>query len=115
VDVLLVVDNREKKSNSDRNYIQDQLVKAKVPCCVRALALGDFLWIGRTECGEEVVLNCIAERKQLPDLISSIVDGRYKGSYYFALRVRPSASHFLLCRAKIQAEGMWSSQCLLYC
>lgn len=82
-EVLLVIDNREKskkRNNSeDATTVQQILQKCGVNnSVVRQLILGDFLWIGKTATGEEIVLDSIVERKKLPDLISSIVDKRYK-------------------------------------
>jgi len=41
------------------------------------LSVGDFLWVAKTSSGQEYVLNYIIERKQISDLQSSIMDGRY--------------------------------------
>ena len=79
VDVILIVDNREKA-------IQDTLLKQQAQFQARQLDLGDFLWIGLTECGEEVVLDCIAERKHMNDLNQSIKDGRYKGKLIHSIK-----------------------------
>jgi crossover junction endonuclease MUS81 len=77
-EVLLVLDNREIKNQKERSYLHDQLVKEGVACQVRKLELGDVVWLGRTARGVEVVLDHIIERKQIPDLCASIIDGRYK-------------------------------------
>ena len=45
---------------------------------MRALPVGDCLWVARTPAGEEYVLDYIVERKRLEDLCASLVDGRYK-------------------------------------
>jgi hypothetical protein len=42
--------------------------------------LGDFVWIGKTNDGEELVLDTIVERKQVTDLVASLKDRRYKGT-----------------------------------
>lgn len=50
---------------------------------MRQLELGDVLWVGRTTTGEEVVLDYVIERKIVTDLCASIMDGRYKGMFFF--------------------------------
>lgn len=78
-EVIIVLDNREIKTQKERSYLHDQLVKEGVTCEVRKLELGDVVWLGRTDRGAEVLLDHIIERKQIPDLCASIIDGRYKG------------------------------------
>jgi crossover junction endonuclease MUS81 len=85
--VRLVIDNREVRTKKDRDYVQEELSKKGVRPIVRAMDLGDAMWIA--ECntpglltdhgpeGNEVVLDYICERKRLDDLISSIKDGRF--------------------------------------
>jgi crossover junction endonuclease MUS81 len=85
--VELVIDNREVRAKDDREYIQTEIKKRGVTPIVRALALGDFLWVAKCNNpallpalgveGEEVVLDYIVERKRLDDLIGSIKDGRF--------------------------------------
>lgn len=65
----------------DRAYLHEKLVAAGVTCEIRQLDLGDILWVGRTNTGEEVVLDYIIERKIVTDLCASITGGRYKGNY----------------------------------
>ncbi|OIW34762.1 hypothetical protein CONLIGDRAFT_21394 [Coniochaeta ligniaria NRRL 30616] len=85
--VRLVLDNREVRTKNDRDYIHEELNKKGVKAIVRAMDLGDAMWVA--ECntpgllpdhgpeGNEVVLDYICERKRLDDLISSIKDGRF--------------------------------------
>ena len=85
--VELVLDNREVRSKTDRDYIQDQLRTRGVRPIVRPLDLGDAIWVAKCkdpqllarfgEEGDEIVLDWIVERKRLDDLISSIKDGRF--------------------------------------
>ena len=85
--VQLVLDTREVRAKTDRDYIQDELAKKGVPPIVRPLELGDALWVAklkdpsflsrRGEEGDEIMLDWIVERKRLDDLIGSIVDGRF--------------------------------------
>ena len=74
--IQLVLDCREVRTKSDRDYIQNGLMKAGITPATRALSLGDALWVARS--GEhEVVLDYIVERKRLDDLVLSIRDGRF--------------------------------------
>ncbi|KAH8905375.1 crossover junction endonuclease MUS81 [Coniochaeta sp. PMI_546] len=85
--VRLVLDNREVRTKTDRDYVQEELTKKGVKPIVRAMDLGDAMWVA--ECNtpgllpdhgpesNEVVLDYICERKRLDDLISSIKDGRF--------------------------------------
>lgn len=85
--VQLVLDNREVRAKTDRDYIQDELRKKGVEPIVRPLELGDALWVAKCshpatlsmygEEGDEVVLDWIVERKRLDDLVGSIKDGRF--------------------------------------
>lgn len=85
--VELVLDNREVRAKTDRVYMQQELAKRGVTPSVRALELGDALWVARCKQpgwlagqgaeGDEVVLDWIVERKRLDDLCGSIRDGRF--------------------------------------
>ncbi|KAJ1970612.1 Crossover junction endonuclease mus81 [Dimargaris xerosporica] len=81
-DVWLVLDTREIRSKSDRDYIRVELEKRNVPVILRNLDLGDIMWVARPHsCNgpeEELFLGHIVERKRMDDLIASIKDGRYK-------------------------------------
>ena len=46
-DVILIVDTREIAGRTDRSYIRAQLMSAGVPVEVRALAVGDMMWVAR--------------------------------------------------------------------
>ena len=95
--VELVIDNREVRSKTDRDYIQDGLTARGVKPLVRPLELGDALWVAKCkdpnllarqgEEGDEIVLDWIVERKRLDDLIGSIKDGRF---YEQKFRLRKS-------------------------
>ncbi|KAI8965933.1 hypothetical protein F5Y11DRAFT_343925 [Daldinia sp. FL1419] len=86
-EVHLVLDTREIRALTDRDYMQNELVKKGVNPIMRALELGDVLWVAKCHDanflsrlgaeGDEVVLDYIVERKRLDDLISSIKDGRF--------------------------------------
>ncbi|KAF8252972.1 hypothetical protein K440DRAFT_652377 [Wilcoxina mikolae CBS 423.85] len=74
--IQLILDNREVRSKTDREYVQNNLIKAGVTPHTRALQVGDALWVARNA-DHEVVLDYIVERKRLDDLLSSIKDGRF--------------------------------------
>jgi crossover junction endonuclease MUS81 len=92
--IHLVLDTREVRTTTDRDYISSELRKGGVTTINRALPLGDAVWIARLkpeqrlrvaaanigddeEGSDEIVLDHIAERKRLDDLIFSIKDGRF--------------------------------------
>ncbi|TVY82653.1 Crossover junction endonuclease MUS81, partial [Lachnellula suecica] len=86
--VRLVLDVREVRSKTDRDYVQNGLATKGVTPIMRALALGDIAWVAKMHDpdllsrlgaeGDEVLLDYIVERKRLDDLISSIKDGRFR-------------------------------------
>ncbi|PYI01369.1 crossover junction endonuclease mus81 [Aspergillus sclerotiicarbonarius CBS 121057] len=85
--VQLVLDVREVRSSKDRDYIANELSKKGVSLDVRALELGDAMWVAKFhsptflsqygEEGDEIMLDWIVERKRLDDLIGSMKDGRF--------------------------------------
>ncbi|PWY92039.1 endonuclease MUS81 [Aspergillus heteromorphus CBS 117.55] len=85
--VQLVLDIREVRSSKDRDYISNELSKKGVSLDVRALELGDAMWVAKFhdpkflsqygEEGDEMMLDWIVERKRLDDLIGSMKDGRF--------------------------------------
>ncbi|PYH93649.1 endonuclease MUS81 [Aspergillus ellipticus CBS 707.79] len=85
--VQLVLDTREVRSSKDRDYISNELSKKGVSLEVRALELGDAMWVAKFhdptflaqygEEGSEMMLDWIVERKRLDDLIGSMKDGRF--------------------------------------
>jgi len=85
--VELLLDVREVRAKSDRDYMQDELRKLGVKPIMRSLDLGDAQWVAKPHDpsvlgslgaeGEEVVLDYIVERKRLDDLVASIKDGRF--------------------------------------
>lgn len=85
-DLRLLVDNREIKSRTERDYLVDQLAAAGIPVEQRSLDLGDFLWVARKRPAartgthddlEEAVMDLVIERKTEDDLLHSIADGRF--------------------------------------
>lgn len=91
--VHLLLDSREVRTKTDRDYISNELSARGITPITRALPLTDALWIARVHspppsallpdldpsCAEtvEIVLPHGLERKRLDDLISSIKDGRF--------------------------------------
>ncbi|KAG9257066.1 uncharacterized protein F5Z01DRAFT_671514 [Emericellopsis atlantica] len=85
--VKLLLDIREVRAKTDRDYMQQELAKLGVPPIMRALELGDAQWVAKCHDpdllskhglqGDEIVLDWIVERKRLDDLLSSIKDGRF--------------------------------------
>lgn len=85
--VQLLLDVREVRAKTDRDYMQEELAKQGVKAVMRSLEVGDAQWIAKCNDptllsrhgaeGEEVVLDWIVERKRLDDLIGSIKDGRF--------------------------------------
>ncbi|KAG6041862.1 Crossover junction endonuclease mus81 [Claviceps citrina] len=85
--VRLVLDVREVRAKTDRDYMQDELAKQNAAPIMRSLEVGDAQWIAKCHDstllqrsgaeGDEVVLDWIVERKRLDDLIGSIKDGRF--------------------------------------
>ncbi|KAH0558634.1 hypothetical protein GP486_004716 [Trichoglossum hirsutum] len=98
--VHLVLDTREVRTKTDRDYMQEELAKKGVPPIVRNLELGDALWVARChdsralevygEEGDEVMLDWIVERKRLDDLVGSIKDGRFQEQKDYQFRLRRS-------------------------
>lgn len=86
-EVRLVVDVREIRARSDRDFMREELHKLGVRTIVRAMGIGDFQWVAKCHDpdflrrhgaeGDEIVLDYCVERKRLDDLISSIKEGRY--------------------------------------
>lgn len=85
--IELVLDVREVRTKTDRDYISNELVGKGITPIVRSLELGDTLWVAKCkdpnflsrygEESDEVMLDWIVERKRLDDLIASIKDGRF--------------------------------------
>lgn len=85
--VELILDTREVRTSKDRDYIANELVGKGITPQVRALELGDAMWVAKCrdpsflarhgEDSDEVMLDWIVERKRLDDLIGSIKDGRF--------------------------------------
>lgn len=85
--VQMLLDVREVRAKTDREYMKEELAKQGVTPIMRSMELGDAQWIAKVHDstllsrhgaeGDEVVLDWIVERKRLDDLIGSIKDGRF--------------------------------------
>ncbi|KAK0392439.1 hypothetical protein NLU13_1934 [Sarocladium strictum] len=85
--VHLLLDVREVRAKTDRDYMQNELAKQGVTPIMRSLEVGDAQWVAKCHDpdllrqqgaeGDEIVLDWIVERKRLDDLIGSIKDGRF--------------------------------------
>jgi crossover junction endonuclease MUS81 len=74
--IQLVMDNREIHSQVDKDRLEREIGEAGIDYTVRALDVGDVLWIAKSG-SDEYVLDYIVERKRMDDLVSSITDGRF--------------------------------------
>ena len=123
--VELVLDVREVRAKTDRDYMQEELGKRGIKTTVRALELGDALWVARCKQpgwlarmgaeGDEVVLDWVVERKRLDDLLSSLKDGRFheqkfrlrrsgvKNVIYLVEEISMDATHFQKYEEAVQS------------
>ncbi|KAH8652729.1 crossover junction endonuclease MUS81 [Tricladium varicosporioides] len=119
--IELVLDVREVRAKADRDYIQNQLMTRGVKPIMRALELGDILWVAKThtpipsESSTEIVLDYIVERKRLDDLVGSIKDGRFheqkfrlkksgiKNVIYIIEEIRIDSDHFQKYEESVQS------------
>jgi crossover junction endonuclease MUS81 len=114
--VELVLDIREVRAKQDRDYMQNNLTTADIKPIMRALELGDILWVAKVHDpnllsrlgaeGDEILLDWIVERKRLDDLVGSIKDGRFheqkfrlaksgiKNVIYIIEEISMNADHF---------------------
>lgn len=82
-EVVLLLDNREVRTQQDRAFLHNQLHLAGIVCDVRSLGLGDMQWIVRhRQTGREVMLSTLVERKNTRDFAQSIMDGRFNEQQY---------------------------------
>jgi len=81
-DIRLVLDIREVRTKTDRDYIGQKLTERGINVSKRVLEVGDILWVARLKDPsplgpDEIVLDYIVERKRMDDLVYSIKDGRF--------------------------------------
>ena len=81
-EICLVLDTREVRTLSERDYINDKLRERGINVIRRTLDIGDMIWIAKlkspTVTGfDELVLSYVVERKRMDDFVNSMVDGRF--------------------------------------
>jgi ERCC4-type nuclease len=54
VEIVLIVDNREKRNNQDINYFYDRFKASGIKTELRSLPLGDFIWILRIKNNQDI-------------------------------------------------------------
>uniref|UniRef100_A0ABM5F4G8 Crossover junction endonuclease MUS81 n=1 Tax=Pogona vitticeps TaxID=103695 RepID=A0ABM5F4G8_9SAUR len=90
-EIILCVDFIETTGGptSRKQDLVRELQRNNVPFSIRKLHVGDFLWVARKRASpvagerqpaaiQELVLDYVVERKRMPDLCSSIIDGRFR-------------------------------------
>uniref|UniRef100_A0A8C6Y984 Crossover junction endonuclease MUS81 n=1 Tax=Naja naja TaxID=35670 RepID=A0A8C6Y984_NAJNA len=90
-DVILCVDFIETTGGpaSRKQELVRELQRHNVPFSIRKLHVGDFLWVAKERgprgaellpptTARELVLDYVVERKRMPDLCGSIIDGRFR-------------------------------------
>lgn len=76
--IKLLLDNREVASRDNRTGFADALAERNVNLEISALAVGDAMWVAEHKStGKMAALDYILERKNLRDLVQSIMDGRF--------------------------------------
>lgn len=77
-EIYPIIDHREIKSKSDREFFSNALSRKGINSEIQQLSLGDILWVAKNKnTGTICVLNTIIERKRLDDLAISIRDNRF--------------------------------------
>ncbi|KAJ3807231.1 ERCC4 domain-containing protein [Lentinula aff. lateritia] len=110
-DVVLVLDNREIKSGRDRSGIADGIRRQGVVVARRSLNIGDLCWIAKRKpqyCNnseyDEIVLDCILERKRLDDLVQSIKDNRFHDQKFRLHNTAITKVYYLVEEYKLSRE-----------
>ncbi|CAD6184184.1 unnamed protein product [Caenorhabditis auriculariae] len=77
--VVLIADSREHRNSNRKKSVVEHLVtnNAHIRVDMRALSVGDYLWVTKKVDGSELVMDWVVERKTWQDLHSSIRKGRY--------------------------------------
>ncbi|KAF9349053.1 Crossover junction endonuclease mus81, partial [Mortierella sp. AD094] len=81
-EICLILDIREVRTQTDRDYLGQRLKDRGINVVKRALDVGDVIWVARLkdpsfDGPDEIVLDYIVERKRMDDLVYSIKDGRF--------------------------------------
>ncbi|CAI5438631.1 unnamed protein product [Caenorhabditis angaria] len=101
--VFLIADNREKGSGRSKSTIEHLVKKEGINVDIRALSVGDYLWICRKIDGTEIVMDWVVERKTLADLQSSIRGGRYDEQKR-RLNLAPMKNRIYLIESKTRGD-----------
>lgn len=114
--VELVLDVREIRAKTDRDYMREGLGQKGVDAIMRSLELGDALWVAKCKDasflsrsgaeGDEVVLDWIVERKRLDDLIGSIKDGRFHEQKFRLKKSGVKNVIYIVEEKRMDAEGL---------
>ncbi|KAH7035008.1 crossover junction endonuclease MUS81 [Microdochium trichocladiopsis] len=114
--VELVLDVREIRAKTDRDYMRDALSQKGVDPIMRSLELGDALWVAKCKDsnflsragaeGDEIVLDWIVERKRLDDLIGSIKDGRFHEQKFRLKKSGVKNVIYIVEEMRMDAEGL---------
>ncbi|KAJ3821058.1 ERCC4 domain-containing protein [Lentinula raphanica] len=115
-DIVLLLDTREIKSGRDRSGMADGLRRKGVRVEQRALNIGDVCWIAKRKPGycdnsehDEIVLDCILERKRLDDLVQSITNGRFHDQKFRLHNTAITKVYYLIEEYKYTDRG-WVEQ-----
>ncbi|XP_022653094.1 uncharacterized protein LOC111246936 isoform X2 [Varroa destructor] len=79
-EIVLCVDSCEATGgvmSKKKEAMIEALRNSGVAINIRKMNVGDYAWIAKRSDKDELVLDCIVERKRTDDLASSIKDGRY--------------------------------------
>ncbi|KAL3238169.1 Mus81p [Nakaseomyces bracarensis] len=77
-EIYPIIDHREVRSHSDREYFANAFKAKNMKSEIRQLSLGDIIWVAKNKVtGTQCILNTIVERKRLDDLAMSIRDNRF--------------------------------------
>lgn len=53
-EIILIVDNREKRNNQDINYFYDRFKASGIKTELKSLPLGDFIWVLRIRNNQDI-------------------------------------------------------------
>ncbi|CCH58057.1 hypothetical protein TBLA_0A02580 [Henningerozyma blattae CBS 6284] len=77
-EIYPILDHREIKSQKDRDFFMNALLRKGMKSECKQLSLGDIVWVASNKrTNAKCLLNTIIERKRLDDLAYSIRDNRF--------------------------------------